>query len=115
MALRYINWNIKCYCNIDKICEYLSKIISKEACVVALQEVMPNRFAKLFDCFSSDFHLIYSITYRKPDEEFDTDNIIAANQKALITGQEGFMEVWEKEKKRLRKERLSKIDEEKNK
>ena len=51
-------------------------------------------------------------TYLK---EFDTDNIIAANQKALITGQEGFMEVWEKEKKRLRKERLSKIDEEKNK
>lgn len=74
MALRYINWNIKCYCNIDKICEYLSKIISKETCVVALQEVMQNRFDKLFDYFSSNFNLIYSITYRKPDDEFDTDN-----------------------------------------
>lgn len=41
--------------------------------------------------------------------DFDSDNIIAANEKAFMTGQEGFMEVWEERKREIRAARLSQM------
>ena len=45
-------------------------------------------------------------TYLK---EFDSDNIIAANEKALITGQDDFRAVWEQVRKKEREEKLQKV------
>jgi len=41
--LKYIDWNIKCYCKIDLIINFLKTKMSKCNCVVALQEVMPDK------------------------------------------------------------------------
>lgn len=45
-------------------------------------------------------------TYLK---EFDSDNIIAANEKALITGQDDFRAVWEQVRKKEREEKIKRL------
>ena len=41
--MRYIDWNIKCYCDIEKIVAFLLEQVEAEQCIIALQEVMPER------------------------------------------------------------------------
>jgi hypothetical protein len=45
-------------------------------------------------------------TYLK---DFDSENIIAANKKALITGQDDYMTLWEKAKKERRDKKLEEM------
>lgn len=72
--MKYINWNIKCYCNIDKIIAFLQSKADTSDCVIALEEVMPDKAEIISRQMSQNFWIIYSIDYRQPDAEFDTDN-----------------------------------------
>lgn len=72
--MRYIDWNIKCFCKIENIINLLDKKIQKQDCIVALQEVMPEKADALRAHFANDFTIVYSLAYRHPDPEFDTDN-----------------------------------------
>lgn len=72
--MRYINWNIKCFCEVEKIIALLDSKLQTRDCIIALQEVMPDRAERLREHYESDFNIVYSIDYRIPDEEFDTNN-----------------------------------------
>jgi len=72
--LKYIDWNIKCYCQINKITELLKTKISINNCVVALQEVLPKNADIIKAEFCKDFTVIYSLDFYPDNVEFDTDN-----------------------------------------
>jgi len=72
--LKYIDWNIKCYCKIDLIINYLKTKMSKCNCVVALQEVMPEKAEAIKAEFGGDYSVVYSLDYHPDNSEFDTDN-----------------------------------------
>jgi len=72
--MRYINWNIKCYCNIIPILELLKKESLSSDCIIALQEVMPDKVDAIVEEFGDNYHILYSLECRKPDDEYDTDN-----------------------------------------
>lgn len=72
--MRYIDWNIKCYCQIEKILELLEKHIIDKDCVVALQEVMPDKAEFIKQNLSENYQVIYSLDYYPSNAEFDTDN-----------------------------------------
>jgi len=71
--VRYINWNIKCKSNIEKIIELIKDKADKEKCIIALQEVMPDAANALKNVFSKDYKILYSLDLREPGK-FDTDN-----------------------------------------
>lgn len=72
--MRYIDWNIKCYCQIDKIVSFLKQQILNSNCIVALQEVMPEKAEVIKKNLEPDYHIIYSLDYYPSNDEFDTDN-----------------------------------------
>lgn len=89
----YINWNIKCYCNIEKIITFLKERADACECIIALEEVMPDRAEMIRDSMSEQYYISYSLDYRKPDEEFDTDNrrlgvmiLVSKDYKVLESG-----------------------------
>lgn len=71
--MRYINWNIKCYCNIDKIIDFLLSQADEKQCIIALQEVMPEKAERIRYRMSDRYSISYSMDYRKAGD-FDTDN-----------------------------------------
>lgn len=71
--MRYIDWNIKCYCDIEKIVALLSEKGDAEQCIIALQEVMPERADYIMHQLGDKYSISYSMDYRKSGE-FDTDN-----------------------------------------
>lgn len=72
--MKYLDWNIKCYCNIDSIVDLIVSKADKHQCIIALQEVMPKNVTKIIERMSEDFYIVYSLDYRPADDEFDTDN-----------------------------------------
>lgn len=70
----YIDWNIKCSCEIDKIIDLINKKSCANDCVIALQEVMPEKAKKIAESFENTYWIVYSLDYRPADAEFDTDN-----------------------------------------
>lgn len=71
--MRYINWNIKCKSNIDKIISLIASVMTSDECIIALQEVMPEAAGEIERRLGDDFHIEYSLNYREPGE-FDTNN-----------------------------------------
>lgn len=71
--MRYINWNIKCTSNTEKIISLINGMATSKECIIALQEVMPNAYDLIESQFGNDYHIEYSLDYRKPSE-FDTNN-----------------------------------------
>ena len=69
----YIDWNIKCYCDIKQIVSFLSEQADKIQCIIALQEVMPERADYIMQQLGDNYSISYSVDYRKPGA-FDTDN-----------------------------------------
>ena len=67
----YLDWNIKCFCNIKKIMELILSQTNGERSIIALQEVMPDNAAIIREELSKDFNIAYSIDYRPPGK-FDT-------------------------------------------
>jgi len=74
MMLKYIDWNIKCYCQINKIIDFLKTKISLSNCIVALQELLPEKAERIKEEFSSNFTVLYSLDFYPDNNEFDTDN-----------------------------------------
>jgi len=72
--MKVLDWNIKCYCDANKIADYLLEKVTDTECIITLQEVMPDRASILRERLRDRFHIVYSLDYRVPDEEFDTDN-----------------------------------------
>lgn len=72
--MKYIDWNIKCYCQIQSILNLLDDKLSTTDCIIALQEVMPEKAEIIKEHYKNEFTAIYSMDYREADEEFDTDN-----------------------------------------
>lgn len=71
--MRYINWNINCKSNIDKIIALITNVMTSADCIIALQEVMPEAAAEIERRLGNCYHIEYSLDYRKPGE-FDTNN-----------------------------------------
>lgn len=72
--IKYINWNIKCYCQINKIIGFLKAKVSKNNCIVALQEVLPDKAETIKAEFGDDYTIVYSLDYYPDNNEYDTDN-----------------------------------------
>lgn len=72
--MRYIDWNIKCYCQIDKIIDLLEKYMLESNSIAALQEVMPENAEIIKQRFATNYNVIYSLDYYPSNIEFDTDN-----------------------------------------
>lgn len=71
--MRYINWNIKCRSNIEKIISLIKQNVGEDNNIIALQEVMPDAADILKEVFSKDYKILYSLDLREPGK-FDTDN-----------------------------------------
>lgn len=72
--MKVLDWNIKCYCDANKIADYLLEKTTDTECIITLQEVMPDRASILRERLGDRLHIAFSLDYRLPDEEFDTDN-----------------------------------------
>jgi len=71
--MRYINWNINCKSNIDKIISLITSVMTSGDCIIALQEVMPKAAFEIRNRLGDDYNIEYSLDYRIPGE-FDTNN-----------------------------------------
>lgn len=93
--MRYINWNIKCTSNTEKIISLINSMVTPKECIIALQEVMPNAYELIKNQFGNDYHIEYSLDYRKPSE-FDTNNrrlgVVILISRDLILSDAGVIE-----------------------
>ncbi len=69
--MRFINWNISYAGDTENKFKYLQTVITKDTCVM-LQEVKPHAYEYIKEQLQSEYHLFYSLNYRKPSK-FDSD------------------------------------------
>ncbi len=69
--MRFINWNISYAGDTESKFKYLQTVITKDTCVM-LQEVKPHAYEYIKEQLQSEYHLFYSLNYRKPSK-FDSD------------------------------------------
>ncbi len=69
--MRFINWNISYAGDTESKFKYLQTVITKDTCVM-LQEVKPYAYEYIKELLQNDYHLFYSLNYRKPSK-FDSD------------------------------------------
>lgn len=69
--MRIIDWNISYAGDTGRKISYLQTLLSKDTCVM-LQEVKPHAYEYIKSSLGDEYHLFYSLEYRKPSK-FDSD------------------------------------------
>ena len=65
VLMRIIDWNISYSGDTTPKIEYLLSLLSDEVCVM-LQEVKPHIYEYIRNAIGQNYHLLYSLNYRKP-------------------------------------------------
>lgn len=92
--MRFINWNISYAGDIESKFNYLQTVITKDTCVM-LQEVKPHAYEHIKEQLQNDYHLFYSLNYRKPSK-YDSDarklGVLIIIHKSFVVEDSGVIE-----------------------
>ena len=70
-TVKIVDWNISYAGDINKKVDYI-KTVATDDSIIMLQEVKPHAYGHIKETLEQNYHMIYSLDYRKPGK-FDSD------------------------------------------